>query len=681
MVKHRGNSSAKDSKEIRKVNEFERRKKEAESINKIKKIVPFFRKNAKWNKKEFLRSVTGYVKLLHSFKNTSVQPLPSNLDGVFQSLLRLNEVNVFVCDGGLKIIFCSESSFSSLGYQQNDVNCRKLSSLVYGRDRDTFERQINALKEDVIESVQPKDFNITCRMVMQKKSRNAPESHHMVRVTGTIEYRRKLLTKKVAIQKAKNTHLSIKYEDTDDHDSAILIRGSIRLIKDPDSLTSQIDYMFINKNEYRLVMDPAGIILFACHRMVSIIGLQPEEAIGRSAYEFIYDGDRQMSLCAHEGTLMNSEGRGVIVHRIWDVNKNVIYAQSDGRMEKTGDTMLFHTIATVLSEEEGEKRRSKYEAEIMPLCYNKTVKELQDNVNVVANEKLTQLENQLAAARMHDSCVDKEANSSADKFQASTSSSPGKSSMSSAFQGVLNEAAQNEFVEIASNPKASPSGPSSSLGSQSSTLSSSSPSLPTISPSTSLPSSSTQSPLSQSPSSQPCLSQSPPTYSLSSQSLAPESQLTQYSTDSSSTSQSMPSSASLSINYPVYATMNPYVPPTVMNSFPTNQRILQNQYYQLGTNQLCGMNSGQNSLVSNPRQINIIITTQCTIPEQQTFFSAPVNNPQIIFQSTLSQYQTLNYNQEVQNIVGLDINQELQRVNVTDFVSSSDYESEQEFKQ
>ncbi len=66
MVKHRVNNSAKDSKEIRKVNEFERRKKEAELINKIKRSVPFFKRNAKCNKKEFLRTITGYVKLFHS---------------------------------------------------------------------------------------------------------------------------------------------------------------------------------------------------------------------------------------------------------------------------------------------------------------------------------------------------------------------------------------------------------------------------------------------------------------------------------------------------------------------------------------------------------------------------------------------------------------------------------------
>ncbi|XP_015789568.1 endothelial PAS domain-containing protein 1 isoform X2 [Tetranychus urticae] len=668
MVKHRVNNSAKDSKEIRKVNEFERRKKEAELINKIKRSVPFFKRNAKCNKKEFLRTITGYVKLFHSFKNTSVQPLPLKLDEVFQSLVRSDEINVFVCDGDLNMIFCSDSAFASLGYQWNDVYNKKLSSLVYGRDQDAFQRQINALKEDVIESMQTKDFNITCRMVMKKKSK-IPEGHHLVRITGTIEYQRELVTQKVAIQKAKNTHLSIRYEDSPDHDSAIKIRGSIGLIKDPDFLTSQIDYILRNNSEYRLVMDPNGVILFACHRIVSNLGYTPEEVIGKSAYEFMYAADRQMSLYAHAGTLRDNAG--VIVHRLKDVCARIVYLRSEGRLEKTDEYIFFHIVATLLSEEEGEKLLRQYEADLMPQCYNKTVQELQAKVDNVANEKLLQLENQLAAAKMVDGCDNKAANSSNDRLKASTSdisSSPCSSSMNSAFQGTLNESTENEFVEIASNAQSSPPGPSS----QSSNLSTSSSSVPTLSPSTSVPSSSTQSPLSQSPSSQPCSSQSPPTYSLT-----PESQFT---SDSSSMSQSMPSSASLSINYPVYATMNPYVPPTVMNSFPTNQRILQNQYYQFGTNQLCGMTSGQNAFVTNPKQMHIIIT-QCTISDQQTFFSAPVNNPQIIFQPTFPQYQTYNYNQEVQNIVGLDINQELQRVNVNDFVSSCDYEPELDLKQ
>ncbi|RWS12620.1 Neuronal PAS domain-containing protein 2-like protein [Dinothrombium tinctorium] len=88
-----------------------------------------------------------------------------------------------------------------------------------------------------------------------------------------------------------------------------------------------------NDNEYRTRLTLDGTLVYADQRISLITGHFPEEVCGNSAYDYIHEDDLPISLFAHKLMLSNSNGTGIIVHRLRTFSGSYVFLQSAGYLD------------------------------------------------------------------------------------------------------------------------------------------------------------------------------------------------------------------------------------------------------------------------------------------------------------------------------------------------------------
>ncbi|XP_015789105.1 aryl hydrocarbon receptor nuclear translocator homolog [Tetranychus urticae] len=430
--------------------ERKRRAIQTQLIDEIGSLVPFIsRSDAKLSKNESLKLATGYIKFMHAFRDLDVTPFISDLNHRLSQ--STDDRSYVICDGALTVIFSSEDALKELGYKEYDIYGCKLTSLIHEEDIKEVMNATSNYKDAIIKPTEldKQDFCINFRVYEKKNIRNQFRKFQLVRFEGKIEFFKQLLARKGGIKNAKN-------DDPINYDPAILIRGSIDVIKG-SSLSSQTNYRFTNKNQYHLLMRLDGTILYADHRIVNVIGFQPLDVIGKSAYSYICPDDQAMSLYLHTKTLRSNDGVGEVVHRLRAINNTYVYINSAGKLEYDDTTILFHVLATALSEEQGEKIRRETVKLLTPYCGNKTTAEFKYRVDEIANSKLAALKKDENHGAGHPSqiknCVDFKRTDEAPFPNISPfPSSPTICGINSSGQNVVGQYVENEFIHISASP-------------------------------------------------------------------------------------------------------------------------------------------------------------------------------------------------------------------------------------
>uniref|UniRef100_T1KPU8 BHLH domain-containing protein n=1 Tax=Tetranychus urticae TaxID=32264 RepID=T1KPU8_TETUR len=430
--------------------ERKRRSIQKQLIDEIGSLVPFIsRSDSKLSKNESLKLATGYIKFMHAFRDLDVTPFIVDLNHrLSQSTGNRNYV---ICDGTLTVIFSSKNALEELGYKEYDIYGSKLTTLIHEEDCEKVVNEISHFKDAIMKPTEldKQELCINFRMCEKKNLRKQCKKYQLVRFEGIIQYYKQLITRKLEIAQTKNDHL-INYN------TAILIRGSIDVIKD-SSLSSQINYRFTKNDQYHLLMNLDGMILYADHRIVNVIGFQPVDVIGKSAYSFICPDDQQISLYLHTKTLRSNDGVGEVVHRLRAINNTYVYINSTGKLEHDETTILFHVLATALSEEQGEKIRRETVKLLTPYCGNKTTAELKYRVDEIANSKLAAL----SKDENHDGGHSSQIKNCADFKHTDEApfanifpfpSSPTICAINSSGQNDVGQYVENEFIPISASP-------------------------------------------------------------------------------------------------------------------------------------------------------------------------------------------------------------------------------------
>ncbi|RWS05932.1 aryl hydrocarbon receptor nuclear translocator-like protein, partial [Dinothrombium tinctorium] len=315
--------------------------------------MPFERLSHKrLDKKSILRLSAAQLRLYQSPLSEAV---PWNVwkPGTIQDkhifdLLSAENSFAIVTSGDGKILFVAPTCEIFLGHQHHEMLGLEIRSFIHPSDVHRVEHCFTQAKNQIVQEGLLKSTRISfnCRM----KERNQPRceiiTYQYVNISGVMKLfpckaqpRQELNDKRLVLSRKKGNFVPV---------IRTLFCGAVQIIQQNPrdfSLSEASD------NEYRTRLTLDGTLVYADHRISLITGHFPEEVFGNSAYDYIHEDDLPISLFAHKLMLSNSNGRGIIVHRLRTVSGSYIFLQSAGYLDydrETGTVNHFVCVSKLL---------------------------------------------------------------------------------------------------------------------------------------------------------------------------------------------------------------------------------------------------------------------------------------------------------------------------------------------
>ncbi|RWS27897.1 Neuronal PAS domain-containing protein 2-like protein [Leptotrombidium deliense] len=200
-----------------------------------------------------------------------------------------------------------------------------------------------------------------------------------------------------------------------------LFCGVVQIIKPNPRDLSLLE---ANDNEYKTRLTLDGRLVDADHRISLITGHFPDEVRGNSAYDYIHEDDLPISLFAHKLSkykyykytlslqsalmLSNSNGTGIIVHRLRTCSNSYVFLQSAGYLDydkDTGTASHFVCVSKLLIDHEGMEERNKFVNKFTPHISNSSAKALYESLKVVVGPRCSDLTYERSNTSLTEKCT------------------------------------------------------------------------------------------------------------------------------------------------------------------------------------------------------------------------------------------------------------------------------------
>ncbi|KAI1301158.1 Circadian locomoter output cycles protein kaput [Halotydeus destructor] len=312
---------------------------------------------------------------------------------------------MILCDSSLKLIVAAETCEAYLGHQDVEMIGHNLMNFIHPGDEDLVKSEFekakklftgNSLKGQRMVSDR---ISLRCRMREKSQPRTDIITYRIAHIRGYLTYHfasdetdeeisGQLSSRKRSFEQM-NGQLEVPERTPKNGvpvkgSFVVLFKGFIEIKSAGPS--AQLSLSDANQDEYVTRISLDGTLLFADHRISTILGFMPHEVVGQSAYNFILVEDHTISLFAHKLMLSSSNGTGLIVHRLRTKSCGYVFIQSAGCLvydSDNGQVDHFVCVARLLVEEEGGRERDKFARRFTPHVMNVTPPALYQSLQVV----------------------------------------------------------------------------------------------------------------------------------------------------------------------------------------------------------------------------------------------------------------------------------------------------------
>ncbi|RWS27597.1 aryl hydrocarbon receptor nuclear translocator-like protein [Leptotrombidium deliense] len=290
-----------------------------------------------------------------------------------------------------KIMFVSPTCEMFLGHSYHDMIGFDLHCFVHPSDICTVNGYLQEAKRHMISKGVLLSQRITFRCRMKEKCQPRTEvfAYQYVNITGFMKMFPEVSknVKEVCLKRYGASRRKLSTLST----LRTMFFAVVQIVKlNPrDLFLSEA-----NDDEYRTRLTLDGRLVDADHRISLITGHFPDEVRGNSAYDYIHEDDLPISLFAHKLMLSNSNGTGVIVHRLRTCSNSYVFVQSAGYLDydkDTGSVSHFVCVSKLLIDHEGMEERNKFVNKFTPHISNSSAKALYESLKVVVGPRSSQL--------------------------------------------------------------------------------------------------------------------------------------------------------------------------------------------------------------------------------------------------------------------------------------------------